>query len=473
MVIKNEALDATLKNDFHRPTYHYLPHANWMNDPNGVIQWDGRYHLFYQYNPDGAYHANMHWGHAVSDDLVHWEELPIALHPTPESPDRGGIFSGCIVNHNQTPTAFYTGVNEDYQVQVQCIATGSPDLVTWEKYENNPVIGIVPPELGQTADFRDPFVWQEDDGWYMVLGSGIKGAGGVVLLYRSDNLTDWEYLHPLYTNNNRAYGTIWECPNFFKLGDKWILIISAHSGITTDTVFYFVGDYIDHHFIPIASGVLDYGNLYATLTCLDDHNRRLMFGWIREARSEVDQRLARWSGVQSIPRILTLSEEHELMFQPVPEMETARGQHWQSKNIALNGTIPLEASGLALDIEAEFVVGDDGVCGLTLAMSNDSADKTEIVYYAGEQQLKIRKMFPETNMAINTHSRIVPHTLSAGESLQLRILLDGSVLEVIANERTSLTSRIYPTSRDSVHTNVFGTDATLEQLDIWKMESIW
>ena len=89
---------SAFENDIHRPRYHFLPAANWMNDPNGVIQWQGRYHLFFQYNPDGAYHANMHWGHAVSDDLAHWEELPIAIAPTPNSPDQGGIFSGCIVD---------------------------------------------------------------------------------------------------------------------------------------------------------------------------------------------------------------------------------------------------------------------------------------------------------------------------------------------------------------------------------------
>ena len=110
--------------DSHRPRYHYLPASNWMNDPNGVIHWQGRYHLFYQYNPYGANHANMHWGHAVSDDMVHWEELPIAITPTPDSCDRGGIFSGCIVDNDGIPTAFYTGVNDDHSRQVQCMAIG-------------------------------------------------------------------------------------------------------------------------------------------------------------------------------------------------------------------------------------------------------------------------------------------------------------------------------------------------------------
>lgn len=463
----------THEEDSHRPRYHYLPAFNWMNDPNGVIQWNGRYHLFYQYNPDGAYHANMHWGHAVSDNMIHWEELPIALAPTPNTVDEGGIFSGCIVDNNGTPTAFYTGVNPDYSIQTQCMAIGSPDLMSWEKYSENPVIGDVPPDIGTIKEFRDPYVWKQDDLWLMVVGTLKEDFGGAVLLYRSQNLVDWEYLNPLFTSNNRQFGLIWECPNFFKLGDKWVLIISAHTGKTTDTVFYFVGDFQNNRFIPSYSNVLDYGNLYAPLTFEDNQNRRLMYGWMRESRSEVDQRQSGWSGVQAIPRVLTLDDQDRLITTPVPELETVRGNHHHYDNIQLTGSIELDVEGFALDIEAEFLVDENGTCGFTLALSPTSRDKTQIIYDAHDQRLTLHKIFPETNTAINTHSREIPHILEDQEFLQLRILLDGSVLEIIANGRTSLTSRIYPTDSNSQKVNVFGSEATLQKLDIWEMSSIW
>jgi beta-fructofuranosidase len=129
-------------NDSQRPGFHFLPPRNWMNDPNGWIQWKGQYHLFYQYNPNGAFHADMHWGHAVSDDLVRWQHLPIALAPTPDGADKDGVYSGCIVDNQGVPTLFYTGVFPE----VQCAAVGSDDLVSWEK-RAEPVIDGPPDGL--------------------------------------------------------------------------------------------------------------------------------------------------------------------------------------------------------------------------------------------------------------------------------------------------------------------------------------
>ena len=242
--------------DFHRPSYHFLPPANWMNDPNGLIQWEGQYHLFYQHNPDSALHANMHWGHAVSADLIHWADLPVALTPTPGGFDDKGCWSGCAVNNNGVPTLIYTGVRGDHhEVQTQGIATSQDNLISWEKLPGNPIISQIPPEARQTRDFRDPYVWREADAWYMLLASRIDGIGGTVFLYRSEDLIHWDYLHPLLTGRMEKNGRTWECPNFFPLGDKWVLILSAHMDPNrTATVFYFVGEYTDHRFTPEVEG---------------------------------------------------------------------------------------------------------------------------------------------------------------------------------------------------------------------------
>src|SRR5918911_968679 len=124
-----------LDGDAHRPQFHFLPPANWMNDPNGLIQCRGQYHLFYQYNPHAPVHGNIHWGHAVSDDLAHWRHLPIALAPTPGGPDAGGCWSGCAIVQDGVPTLIYTGYVEG--VQCPCLATSDDELITWDKYEHN------------------------------------------------------------------------------------------------------------------------------------------------------------------------------------------------------------------------------------------------------------------------------------------------------------------------------------------------
>ena len=458
-----------------RPRFHYLPPANWMNDPNGLIQWDGQYHLFYQYNPNAAVHTNMHWGHAVSDDLIHWKDLPIAIAPTPNSADEGGIYSGCIIDNDGVPTAFYTGVNQGDTIQTQCMATSRDGLLTWQKYQRNPVIAAPPAEMKQTSDFRDPYLWREDDAWMMAVGSRIKDIGGAVLLYRSQNLIDWEYLNPLLTGEIQKNGTMWECPNFFKLGDKWVLIISSHLGNATGTVIYFVGDYKDYRFIPEYEGILDHAYLYAPLTLLDDNGRRLLWGWIREGRSVEAHAKAGWAGAQSIPRILSLDAYNRLNMQPANELEAIRGKRHYHENLTLAEDRSIEFHGLtlALDILADVEIEQGGTITLSVACSTDGTQGTHISFDAETQELHIDREQASTSPADDRYPHRAIHELDEGETLQLRILLDGSVLEVIANNRTSITSRIYPTQATDDGIRLKGKKTVVHTLDIYEMRSIW
>ncbi len=462
----------TFNGDFQRPRYHFLPAANWMNDPNGVIHWQGRYHLFFQYNPDGAYHANMHWGHAVSDDLVHWQELPIAIAPTPNSPDQGGIFSGCMVNDKGRPVAVYTGVNDDYTMQVQCLAKGNTDLTQWHKHPGNPVLKDVPEHLGQTQDFRDPFVWQGDSCWYMLLAANIVGVGGAVLLYRSSNLIDWDYLNPLYIGDRARNGFNFECPNLFRLGDKWVLIVSSQpEAHVAGATLYWVGRFENERFIPEHEGVYDAGYSYASLVHEDDARRHLVYSWIREGRSVDEQRKAGWSGVQAIPRILYLDGKSRLCSQPVPEFETLRGKHYHFDAHDIDDA-PLPVSGLSLDIEAEFDVTAAETCGIKVALAPDGGEHAAIVYESSTQTLQIQRRYSQDNPDIDSYTQGLAHILDLGETLKLRILLDGSVLEVIANGRASIISRMYPSSAENQAVGVIGS-AALISLDIWELSSIW
>ena len=216
-----------VQQDPQHPSYHFAPPSNWINDPNGLIYWKGNYHVFYQYNPFEPAWGNIHWGHACSKDMLHWKHLPIALWPDPQYADAGGCFSGCAVNNNGTATLIYTGVYPE----TQCLATSmDDDLINWKKH-SQPVIPASPPGL-QLEGFRDPCVWWEASEWRMALGSGIKGVGGAVLLYRSKDMINWQYLGSLFQGQRKLdkdldSGTMWECPSFFPLDDKWVLIMSV------------------------------------------------------------------------------------------------------------------------------------------------------------------------------------------------------------------------------------------------------
>ncbi|MCY4063950.1 MAG: glycoside hydrolase family 32 protein [Chloroflexi bacterium] len=456
--------------DFHRPTYHFLPAANWMNDPNGVIQWNGRYHLFFQYNPDGAYHANMHWGHAVSDDLVHWEELPIAIAPTPNSPDQAGIWSGCMVNDDGIPTAIYTGVNDDYSRQVQCLAFGNDDLTRWTKHSGNPALSEIPTHCYQARDFRDPFVWREDDRWYMTVSGHIKGVGGAALLYRSEDLRDWQYLHPLFVGDRARHGYNFECVNFFPLGEKWVMIISSMFDGGGATVLALVGRYENHRFTPESETVYDAGYGYAPLTHVDDQGRRLIWAWLREGRSVDKQVAAGWSGVQAIPRVLGLDSRQRLVSHPVPEIKALRGAHHRFSASDLHeGALPI--SGLALDIEAEFDAQMAATCGIELARSPDGGEKVAITYDASTEALRVTRQFGGEEAELEGEAQGLAHRLDPGENLQLRILLDGSVIDVIANGRARVTSRFYASDATSQGLRVINPAAVLS-LDVWEMASI-
>ena len=238
------ALREKLMSDPLRPQFHLLPRANWMNDPCAPRFFRGQYHMFHQYNPGAAVWGDMHWAHAVSPDLIHWKHLPVALSPTLSGYDAAGCFTGSELPGVEVPTILYTGVARcspqretirgEGLREVQCLATSTdPDLRTWRKLDK-PVLDGPPPGL-QVTGFRDPCPWKDRDTWYLGVGSGFNKIGGAVLMYTSRDGRDWTYLHPLAQgewnhgtmSNPVDSGEMWECPDFFPLGDKHVLLYST------------------------------------------------------------------------------------------------------------------------------------------------------------------------------------------------------------------------------------------------------
>jgi beta-fructofuranosidase len=466
--------------DAQRPRYHFMPPANWMNDPNGLIHWRGTYHLFYQYNPAGAFHNAICWGHATSTDLVHWTGQPIALAPEPGAPDADGCFSGCAVDHDGVPALIYTGVHGAQQRP--CIATSDDNLRTWRKYPGNPVIAGPPPGL-DVVGFRDHSVWREGDTWYQVIGSGIRGRGGAALLYRSPDLVQWEYLHPLSVGDRNERqpvwtGGMWECPDFFALGDRHVLIVSVWDDERLYYPVYFTGAYANHRFTPDSAQRLDFGaSFYAPQSMWDAQGRRIMWGWLREERAVEAQLAAGWSGVMSLPRILALRPDGTLDIRPAPELALLRAAHYHLQDRALTPETPgdlLAARGDTLEIIAEFAVGDATEMGLVVRRAPQQEEQTRVYYDRRNQQVVVDGSRSSLSAAAQRVVAGGPLAVAQGETVRLHIFLDRSVLEVFANEQICITERIYPTRPDSLGLALFaqGGTAHLTRLDVWDLAAI-
>lgn len=456
----------------HRPTYHLCPPANWMNDPNGAIQWKGQYHLFYQYNPNGAFSATKHWAHAASPDLIHWEYLPIALAPEPGSYDKDGCFSGCMVVHNDVPTIVYTGVRPE----VQCLATSSDDLLTWQKHPANPVLDESSCPL-KVKTFRDPFVWKEADGlWYMAVGSGITERGGACLLYRSADLLTWEYMHPLLVDEEASTGLVWNCPNFFPVDGRHVLIVS---GQPVWKPFYWSGSYEDHHFKPQTSGLVDYGGcLYAALVFNDEAGRTLFWGWIWESRPDDEILQAGWAGAMALPRTLFLNEDGTLGARPAPEVQALRKrQIVHTSRVVAEGQTRFEnADGASLELRVHFAMGQAQRFGVCVLGAADGSEQTLIGYDVERCEVFVdrRQAGLRPTMAFNWPNpdyHAAPLELAAGEALELHIFVDHSVIEVFANQGRVLSSRVYTRGPESVCVGLFaqGGECQVDLLEVWEL----
>jgi len=467
-----DAMRECLGRDSDRPVYHFTPPANWLNDPNGLIKWGGRYHVFYQYNPAGPFHNTIHWGHAVSDDLVHWEDEPVALAPSPEGPDRSGCWSGCAVDDGGTATILYTGGNG--RSQLPCLATcEDADLCEWDKHWDNPVIEEPPAEVDVVetehweAEFRDHSVWREGDTWYQVIGTGVDGAGGAALLYSSADLRDWRYEGPLLVGDG-GDGTVWECPELLDLGEKQLLHVSNY-----EDVVYFLGELDGGQFHVDRRGVLDHGDFYAPQS-LRDGDRSLTYGWLPEARDLGAQWDAGWSGALSLPRVLSLGSDGHLRQRPPAEMEALRDRRLTGPTtIELDGEgQSLDAAGRAVELELEVALEEASAFELSVFESPDGEERTP-VRYTSENELLVERAASSADPRATIDTQRMTVT-PYDEPLSLRVFLDGSVVELYANERHCLTSRVYPTREDSTGVSLAaeGGQARVRSLSAWRLRPV-
>lgn len=335
-----------------RPVAHIKAPSNWMNDPNGPFYADGCYHLFYQFNPCGVQWGCMHWGHLRSCDLRYWEDLPIALVPEYDN-DEEHVFSGCsLMTKSGKPVILYTSIGENRPPQIR----GRRGAEDWSKFvpvKANPLLEITDHGSITVEEWRDPFVYEEGDRKFMVVGGGLHGRGCVFLYESSDpEALEWHYRGILFSYPE-AMGSCRnvECPNFIRLsGDKWLLLISDAWHVQ-----YFIGifDAEKGTFSMEKSGLVDGGNFYASNLCrAADGKRWLLWGWACLAPERPS-----WCGVLNTVREIFLTEDGSLGQRPAREV-----YDWQSLS-AIGQTIAVQASSPAKRFRIELVnVEDEQVC---------------------------------------------------------------------------------------------------------------
>ncbi len=440
-----------------RQKYHFMGENGWINDPNGLIYFRGKYHFFYQYNPHDAFWGEMHWGHAVSKDMLHWEYLPIALTPDKDYDHhpKGGCFSGSAIEHEGKLWVFYTGtINEGNGfVQHQCLAY-SEDGVNFQKYAGNPI--IEQPSWVEPAFFRDPKVWKKEEVFYMVLGANIK-ENGQALLYKSTNLFDWEFVNFMCESNGEL-GFMFECPDFFTVDGKDALIFSP-MGLKNRTSLNLIGNlnYETGKFIWNSINETDWGHeYYAPQSFEDNKGRRILVAWANSWdwmpfwKDWGPTYKDGWCGHFNVPRVAHIDAKNRLSVEPIEELKQLRSDKKQLQHVSLSNQkleIPME-DGCIYDME------------LMINRKKSTAKNFELHLRKGQGKETVVKIdFANQCMSVNKENS---DGWSKGESksplymdndlFDMRILSDTISIEIFAeNYFTNHSHNIYADENQNIN----------------------
>ncbi|RCW44854.1 glycoside hydrolase family 32 protein [Paenibacillus prosopidis] len=442
-----------LLNGEYRLRYHLMSEFGWMNDPNGFVYYNGEYHMFYQHYPYQPVWGPMHWGHAVSRDLIEWKHLPVALAPDQEY-DRDGCFSGSAIEKDGMLYLMYTGhivtgPDKDlHYIQNQNIAV-SDDGVHFQKLACNPVIRPeqIPADVSQ-KDFRDPKVFERDGVYYAVLGSNDGMGSGLLLMYRSDDLLNWTFVNEI-ARSDGYMGDNWECPDLFELEGHDVLMLSPQRMPAQGDDFqnlhstaYMIGrlDTVQGRFLYDQYEQIDCGfDFYAPQTTIDDKGRRIVIGWMETWETEIPTQLGHyWAGAMSLPREVVMQGD-KLFFKPIEEMANYRHIGYEASNILLDGERDLGVSGDCYELEVVFRADQAEEFGLKLRVSGD--EETVLSYSAADGRFLFNRDKAGIGLGGERRTKV---ELKEG-LLELRIFVDKSSVEVfIQGGAKVMTGRIYP-----------------------------
>lgn len=480
----------------HRPQFHFTPKEKWMNDPNGMVYYQGEYHLFYQYHPESLVWGPMHWGHAVSKDLVHWTHLPIALYPD----SLGMIFSGSAVVDKNNSSGFGTPDNpplvaiftyhsaekemqgrNDYETQG--LAYSLDNGRTWTKYEHNPVIAN--PGL---RDFRDPKVfWHEESKkWVLILVAGDHAE-----LYGSPDLKAWTKLSE-FGQEYGAHGGVWECPDLFPLTvegestQKWVMIVNINPGAPNggSGTQYFLGDFDGQKFScdtkPSKTSWIDYGpDDYAGITWSNaPGNRKIFIGWMSNWAYARDVPTDPWRSASTIPRELSLARINDSLYVRSlvsPEIQYLIEDTKEYEQFVVNDSMDLTAD-IGFPVGTSVFEGSVAAKDLAIEFSNGLGQRVVVGYESTTNRYFIdRKSSGQTDFSKTFAGDIFAPRIATGKNIKFTIVMDVSSVEVFFDDGLSvMTSLFFP---DEVFRRVIirsqSGPVDFDHLMVGKVSSIW
>ena len=477
-----------LSSDPYRPIYHFVNPEGNLNDPNGFCFWNGNWHLFYQaYPPEDP---RQHWGHAISKDLVHWRDLPLAIYPHPER----AVFSGSALVEEDRVIAHYHGTRAGNFVAV----SDDPLLLNWEKVTGE---AVIPKKNRDTVmlggiplphHVYDPFIWKEDGMYYSISGWRHRNEQTgkfypTAELYESPDLENWKYVHQLVEGDHfTVAGTDYACPYFWPIGDRHIFLFFSHYwGYGGGQ--YLLGDYDSKQkkFKPTSHGYFNHGpvgpgGVHAPSATPDGRG-----GVINVFNINAGKPAEGWDQIMSLPMRLTLKDSDELRIEPAGDIESLRYNHQSVDRMTLpaNHEIVLDnINGNAMEMIVEIDPKDAQHVELNILRSPDKQEYTQIIFYRN------RRFWDSNNiLSISTdNSSILPEVrsrpaenaplhLDEGENLRLRIFIDKSVVEIYANDGQYAAVRVYPGLKGSTGVSILsrGSESDLISLDAWQMKNIW
>ena len=494
-----------LAGDRHRPLYHFVSPESTLNDPNGLCYWQGKWHLFYQgYPPEDA--GRVHWGHAVSDDLVHWRDLPYAIYPYQEE----SCYSGTALVEEDRVIAIYHGTKLGNMV-----ATSSdPLLLNWEKVGDGAVIPLAKSEDEPTPyTVFDPCIWRKGDHYYALSGGWQPNGPAnkqirANFLFRSSDLENWDYLHPFIEDDHyTVVNDDGACPYFWPIGGgKHIFLMYSH--MTGGQ--YLLGDYdrARDKFVVTDGGLFNFGpstpsGLHAPSAAPDGKGGVVVIFNMNQGMPTRG-----WNQIMSLPRLLTLDEDDRLLQAPAGDLESLRYDHQSvgAMSLPANEEVVLDGvSGDALELSLEIDPADAPLVELNVLRSPDREEYTRIAFFkhrgnryrqrlsqtqamnASSAAMAALPQRHESLISIDTsYSSTAPDALSRApetapifleddEPLQLRVFIDRSVVEVFVNGKQCVALRVYPARDDSVGVSLRaqGQAAQLNSFDAWRMKSVW
>ena len=437
-----------------KPSFHLCAPIGWINDPNGFSTFNNEYHLFYQYHPYDVVWGPMYWGHSKTNDFIKWEQLPIALAPE-ASYDMGGCFSGSALEYDGKHVIMYTGVldNKDENGervvrQTQCIAIGNGE--NYEKLDCNPVITHeMLPEGSSLEDFRDPKIWREGEEFYCVVASRSNDGSGQILMYKSNNLKEWEFV-TIVDNSKNKVGRMWECPDLFSLNGKGVLIISPQEVKATKDGFhngsntaYLIEKYDNEKksFERESCNVIDFGlDFYAPQTLESIDGRRIMIGWMHSWENRIVPGNFKWCGMMTMPRELTIRDGC-LIQNPIREIENYYKNTVEYNNLIIKDEVSLDGIfGRELDITIDIDGSQAEEFKIKLAKNNEY--ETIISFNSKKNIIEFDRSY-SGNYGDILHKREMKVRDKNGK-VKMRLIIDKYSVEIFANDGEQvMTSTFY------------------------------